>query len=371
MYRFVRQLQPDDIAAIAAFVQMETLEAGYATICEFHYLHHQLDGRPYDNIGELAAQIARAANESGIGLTLLPVLYQQGGCDGRPLAGGQLRFGNSQASFARLIEAAQSAISTLHDDSRIGVAVHSLRAVNSEGLDFATHLLSEAPLHIHIAEQKAEIDEVLQHTGKRPVEWLLENHDVDQRWCLIHATHMKKHEIVGLAITGAVAGLCPITEANLGDGIFEGQQFLTRGGQFGIGSDSNTRISLSEELRMLEYSQRLRDNARAVLAEPQISTGRVLFEGTATGGAQAAGRNAGTIEVGKLADLMALDGDHIDLFNKEDDTILDSFIFAGRGRMVREVWSAGRHVVKEGVHIKHDAITTCYRETIAALKDRM
>lgn len=371
MYRFVGQLRPDDIASIAAFVQMETLEAGYAAICDFHYLHHQVDGTPYNNIGEMAAQIAAAAAESGIGLTLLPVLYQQGGCNGRKLAGGQLRFGNSQESFAKLIEAANTGVSGLDNDSQVGVAVHSLRAVDPEGLEFATQLMPDAPLHIHIAEQKAEIEEVLQHYGKRPVEWLLEHYDVDQRWCLIHATHMQKHEIVGLAISGAIAGLCPITEANLGDGTFEGQQFLARGGQFGIGSDSNTCISLSQELRMLEYSQRLRDNARAVLAEPQISTGRVLFEATAKGGAQAAGRNAGAIEVGRLADLVALDGHHIDLFNKESDTILDSFIFAGNDKMVRDVWSAGRHVVKEGEHIKHNAITTRYRQTISALKDQI
>lgn len=371
MYRFLDHLTPDDIEAITAFAQMEMLEAGYAAVAEFHYVHHQPDGRPYGELAELSARIAAATETSGIGLTLLPVLYQYGGCDRRALAGGQRRFGNDPARFAALFAETEALISRLAADAQIGVAAHSLRAVSEEGLQFAAELAKDGPLHMHIAEQTAEIDEVLAARGRRPVEWLLDNHAVDERWCLIHCTHMLPHETEALARSGAVAGLCPITESSLGDGIFDGVRFAESGGRFGIGTDSNIRISLAEELRTLEYSQRLRDRGRARLADEDRSTGRFLFEAVLAGGAQAAGRESGAIGPGKLADLIALDGDAPDLLGKEGDTILDSFIFAGDNRMIRHVWSAGRHLVREGRHRGHDGIMRRYSKTILSLKDRL
>jgi formimidoylglutamate deiminase len=371
MYRYLDHLTPDDIEAITAFAQMGMLEAGYAGVAEFHYVHHQPDGSPYDEIAELSARIAAATETSGIGLTLLPVLYQYGGCDARALAGGQRRFGNDPDRFAALFADTEALISRLTADAQIGVAAHSLRAVSEEGLAFAADLAKGRPLHLHVAEQAAEIDEVLAARGKRPVEWLLDNHAVDERWCLIHCTNMLPHETEALARSGAIAGLCPITESSLGDGIFDGVRFAESGGRFGMGTDSNIRISLAEELRTLEYSQRLRDRGRARLAGDDRSTGRFLFEAALAGGAQAAGRDSGAIAPGKLADLIALDPDAPDLLGKEGDTILDSFIFAGDNRMIRDVWSAGRHVVHDGRHRDHDAIARRYRKTILSLKDRL
>lgn len=368
MFRFLDQLTPDHVQAIASFVQMEMLEAGYANNTEFHYLHHQPGGAPYDNIAEMAERIAAAAEITGIGLTLLPVHYQFGGCDKCPLGPGQIRFGNDPERFSKLYEESEKALKSLTFDTKMGVAPHSLRAVGREDLIATTRLSKDGPIHMHLAEQVAEVEEVSASWGKRPVEWLLENADIDENWCLIHCTQMDEHETVNLAKTGAVAGLCPITESSLGDGIFDGVRYLGAGGTIGIGSDSNIRISLSEELRTLDYSQRLRDKSRAALATPEHSTGRRLFEAAAKGGAQAAGRNSGRIEVGALADLMALDGTAVDLIGRTGDTILDTYIFAGDDRMVRDVWSAGRHVVTEGRHIAHDAIAGRYRKVMEQLK---
>lgn len=368
MYKFLNHLTPEHIEAIAAFVQMEMLEAGFGASAEFHYLHHQADGTPYDNIAELSDRIAAAAEQSGIGLTLLPVLYQYGGCDERPLGDGQVRFGNSDTQYAKLVDKAMDGLKHLPDDTRIGIAPHSLRAVNQSGLNAAIALDVPGPIHIHAAEQDAEVEDVKSHWGLRPVEWLLEHHDIDSRWCLIHATQMEEHETLGVAKSGAVVGLCPITEANLGDGIFDGIRYIKADGHFGIGSDSNIRISLSEELRLLEYSQRLVSRNRAVLAIPTQSTGRVLLQGAAIGGARATQRGSGQIEIGALADLCALSSDHIDLVDKTGDETLDSYIFAGDDNMVTDVWSAGRHMVKYGQHTNRAAIENRYRETMRSIR---
>ncbi|WP_050527720.1 formimidoylglutamate deiminase [Pseudorhodobacter aquimaris] len=369
MYRFLDRLTPEDVEAISAFVQMEMAEAGYAAVAEFHYLHHAPGGTPYDNRAEMAARVAAASARTGLGLTMLPVLYQFGGCDGRALGPGQNRFGNTPEEFVDLLEGAAAAIKTLPADTVLGLAPHSLRAVSKEALALAATLRPDAPIHMHLAEQTAEVDEVLAHRGARPTEWLLANADVDARWCLIHCTQMEPHETKGLAATGAVAGLCPITESSLGDGIFDGVAFAQAGGRWGIGSDSNIRISLSEELRTLDYSQRLRDRSRAALATADKSTGRVLFETAAKGGAQAGGRDAGTIEVGKLADLVALDASSPDMAGHQGDTTLDAFIFAGDDRMITDTWSAGRHLVSGGQHHDHDAITAAYTACVTKLRD--
>ena len=369
MYRFLERLGPPDVEAIAALVYIEMLEAGFAGVAEFHYLHHGPGGVPYDDPAELSGRIAAAAAETGIGLTLLPVLYCQGGTDGRPLAGGQRRFGNDMAGFVRLLDGAERAVAGVGPDARAGVAPHSLRAVPVEALTDLALLRPDAPIHMHIAEQEAEVAEVLATHGATPVRWLLEIGDIGPRWCLIHCTHMAPEETAGLARSGATAGLCPITESSLGDGIFDGARFLAEGGTFGIGSDSNIRIALSEELRTLEYSQRLRDRARAVLADPGRSTGRALFTTACKGGARALGRDAGSIRPGAWADLIAIDGQALAVAGLDGDALLDGWIFAGDDRLVRDVWSAGRHVVRAGRHIARDRVEARYRAAIARLRD--
>lgn len=368
MYQFLDQLTPDDIQAIAAFVQMEMLEAGYATNVEFHYLHNQPGGKPYDNIAELSARIAAATATTGIALTLLPVHYQYGGCDQRALNDGQRRFGTDIHSFANLWSGARDALASLPADTGIGVAPHSLRAIARDSFSELLQLAPDAPFHMHLAEQLAEVSEVEQHWGARPVEWLMENAPVDERWCLIHCTQMTSAETAALARSGAVAGLCPITESSLGDGIFNAVEYLEAGGRLGIGSDSNIRISLSEELRTLDYSQRLRDHSRAALATTAQSTGRRLYEQAVAGGAQAAGRHSGAIETGRWADLLVLDARHVDLDQLSGDTLLDTFIFAGDDRMVSEVWAAGRHQVSHGQHVNRASIEHDYRVVMRKLR---
>ena len=367
MYRFLDQLTPEDIQAIAAQVQMEMLEAGYAASVEFHYLHHQAGGAPYDDRGELSARIVAAAAQTGVGLTLLPVLYAQGGVDGRALGPGQNRFGNDLDGYLAVLESAQRAMRHLPGDCRLGVAPHSLRAVTPDALKVLQNF--EGPIHMHLAEQIPEVEEITAAYGARPVEWTLDNLDVDARWCLIHCTQMTPEETRNLARSGAVAGLCPITESSLGDGIFNGVDWVDAGGKWGIGSDSNILISMTEELRTLEYSQRLVTHNRAVLATAEKSTGRALFEGACAGGAQAAGRASGSIAVGQWADLVSLDGDVTDFIGRQGDSLLDSWIFAGNEPCISDVWAAGRHVVKDGRHVARDAIRGAFRATLGRLQD--
>ncbi|MGR3639197.1 formimidoylglutamate deiminase [Alterinioella nitratireducens] len=371
MFRFLDRLSPDHVEAIAAFVQMEILEAGYATNAEFHYLHHQRGGVPYDDLAEMSGRIAAAADQTGIGLCLLPVHYQFGGCDGRDLGPGQIRFGNDRERFDRLHAGAVEALAPLPADTTHGVAPHSLRAVGVDDLKSYGARFATGPIHMHLAEQIPEVEEVEAHWGARPVEWALEHMGLDGRWCLIHCTQMTPQETRGLAETGAVAGLCPITESSLGDGIFDGVRWLGHGGRIAIGSDSNIRIALAEELRTLDYSQRLRDHSRAALATAEKSTGRRLYDTMLAGGAQAAGRETGALEKGRWADMVALDAGSIHLEGRAGDTALDAWIFAGDDRLVTDVWAAGRHRVQAGRHVAREAITAAYRRTLADLKDAL
>ena len=367
MYRFTKELSPDQIEAIAALVFMEMQEAGYASVGEFHYVHHQSDGTAYDDLAELSGRIAAAAAETGIGLTHLPVLYTYGGAGQVPLQAGQARFGNTIDRYNDLVDRARYLLRSLPADSQVGIAPHSLRATCPEELGAVLHDHGNGPVHIHIAEQPKEVADILQWLGARPVEWLLENVDVSDKWCLIHATHMTEAETRDMAGSGAVAGLCPITEANLGDGPFNGPSYLAQGGRFGIGSDSNVLISLTEEIRTLEYSQRLRDVARNVMVVGEGSIGETLFRGAARGGAQALGRGAGEIAVGELADLMAIDSTDIALCALQTDQLIDGLCFAGRDRVVTDVWSAGRHSVRGGQHIGRERIVANYRTAMKSL----
>lgn len=367
MYRFVDRLTPEQVEAIAALVFLEMQEAGFAAVGEFHYLHHQPGGAPYDDPAELTLRIFAAAGATGIGLTHLPVLYSYGGAGMQPLAGGQRRFGTSAATFPRLLDAVRTAARALPEDTRVGIAPHSLRATSPEDLALVLPLAQGAPVHIHAAEQPKEVADVTAWLGARPVEWLLGNTAVGTGWCTIHATHMTQAETEAFARSGAVAGLCPITEGNLGDGIFNGPGWLAAGGAFGIGSDSNVRISLGEELRALEYSQRLRDLARNVMVRGEGSVGETLYTGAAAGGAAALGRDAGSIAPGRLADLVAVDPEHPALCALRPDQMLDGLVFAAPGSIVTDLWSAGRHQVRDGRHIHRDAIIARFRQHISDL----
>jgi formimidoylglutamate deiminase len=371
MFRFLDRLTPEHIEAITALVQMEMLEAGYGASVEFHYLHHQPGGLRYDNVAETADRVLSASDQTGLGLYLLPVHYQFGGCDQRALTAGQIRFSNTFEEFQHLVQVTQDSVKAAPEDTNIGVAPHSLRAVGADHLRSYTSAFATGPIHMHLAEQRAEVEEVEAHWGARPVTWALNNLDIDDRWCLIHCTQMTPDETVKLAQSGAVAGLCPITESSLGDGIFDAIRWCDSAGAFAIGSDSNIRISLSEELRTLDYSQRLRDGTRAALATQSQSTGRRMFEGIVKGGAQASGRQTGRIETGYWADMLALNTNSEFMWGREEDAALDAWIFTGDDRLVTDVWSAGRHMVQAGVHTRRNEIVAAYKDTIEDLRDTL
>ncbi|MDB5674377.1 MAG: formimidoylglutamate deiminase [Sphingomonas bacterium] len=364
MYRFLDRLTPDDIAAITALAYVEMLESGFTRVGEFHYLHNDIDGRRYADPAETAGAIIAAAGTSGIGLTLLPVFYAHGDFGGAPAAPGQRRFLSDVDGFAALVEASRA---KLPADANLGIAPHSLRAVTPDELRAILPLATGGPLHIHAAEQLREVEACLAWSGARPVEWLLDHAAVDRRWCLIHATHLNDSECDRLASSGAVAGLCPVTEANLGDGVFPAMRYLAAGGRFGTGTDSNILIDAASELRAVEYSQRLTHRRRALLAdEDEPSVGQKLFTAAQTGGAQALGVSGG-LSVGAPADLLSLDLDHVALAGAATDTLLDRWIFAGRHGAIDAVWRGGRQWVERGRHIAADAVAARYRQTMAGL----
>lgn len=363
MYRFQAALTPDEVEAIAALAYMEMLESGFTAVAEFHYLHHAPDGTAYTDPAELCARIAAAACETGIGLTLLPVFYAHGGFREAPPSPGQCRFVSDLDLYARLLHGAERAIATL-PDAHVGLAPHSLRAVSVQELNELAAIAAGRVLHIHIAEQTREVDECLAATGQRPVDHLLAHVPVDRRWCLVHATHMTKAETAALAATSAVAGLCPVTEADLGDGLFPALDWHRADGRFGIGTDSNTAISVAQELRLLEYGQRLLHRARNLLAPTGISTGRHLWDQCTRGGAQALRRHIGAIAPGHRADIITIDPAHAALAGRADDALLDAMIFATTASCVDTVMVGGRALVHNGRHIARDPIIARYRTAI-------
>lgn len=365
MYRFALSMTPDQVEAVAAQLYVEMLEAGFSRVGEFHYLHHDRDGKPYANIAEMAERIAAAAADTGIGLTLLPVFYAHSSFGGAAPNEGQRRFINDVNRFARLVEKCRESVHALNQ-AVVGVAPHSLRAVTPEELEKIAAMAPDGPIHIHVAEQVKEVEDCLAWSGARPVEWLLANAKVDKRWCLIHATHMTDAETIGMAKSGAVAGLCPITEANLGDGTFAAPLFAGHGGRFGIGSDSNVLIGLPDELRQLEYSQRLAHRARNVLAVAGGSTGRALFDAALDGGSAALGAGPAHISSGASADFVSLDGNHPSLSGRAGDAILDAWIFAN-GTKVDCVWVHGVKLASGGRHARRDAIAERFRNVMTAL----
>ena len=360
MYRIAARFDPDSLHAVAAQLYAEMLEAGYTRVCEFHYLHHAPEGQPYADPAAMSNALIRAARDTGIRLTLLPVLYMAGGFDGRPLSSRQRRFGFDVDGYLRLFETLRAQEG---DDLRVGCALHSLRAVPAAAMrEVLDALPQDTPVHIHIAEQIGEVQDSLALRGAHPVEWLLANADVGERWTLVHATHLDDGEIAGIARSGAVVALCPTTEANLGDGLFPMRDFLAANGRWGIGSDSHISVSPVEELRWLEYGQRLLSRHRNVIADAgEPGVGAALLRGVADSRASSTGFDDGDDE------WLLLDSGATQFVGATDGDIADRWIFAGNRPLVKEVRIAGETLVADGRHRDRDAIAKDYREAISKL----
>jgi formimidoylglutamate deiminase len=367
MYRFAAQITPDSLFAIASQLYVEMLEAGYTSVCEFHYLHHRPDATPYADPAAMSQAIVAAARETGIGLTLLPVLYMSGGFDGRPLSERQQRFGHTVDAFLALL---QSLRAQQDAQLNVGIAFHSLRAVPEAAMREVLDALGAArlPIHLHVAEQIGEVQDSLALRNARPVEWLLANMPVDARWTLVHATHLTPEETRGIAHSGATVAICPTTEANLGDGLFPLRDYLEAGGIWGIGSDSQISVSPVEELRWLEYGQRLLTRQRNLaVAGHDRSTGEALLLQALHGGARSSMRPIGALQAGQRADFLLLDAQAPQLASATGDDAIDRFVFSGNRNLVRETWVGGQRVVADGRHIHGDRILARYRSAIADL----
>lgn len=371
MHGFVTRITPDQHQAIAAQLYMEMLKAGYTSVGEFHYLHLDPNGRPYDDPAEMSRRAVAAAAHAGIGMTMLPVLYSVGGYRGVEPNAGQRRYILDVPRFLEIV-AAMAEQAAGNPALRVGIAPHSVRQVPAEPLFEALNGIqgidTDMPIHIHAAEQVRDVDEHVATTGARPVEWLLAHAPVNAHWCLVHATHLTGDEVIGMARSGAVAGLCPTTEANLGDGLFPLEAYLAAGGAWGIGSDSHASVNPVEELRWLEYGRRLATLSRNVAAPGQGgSTGARLLDDAMAGGARALGRAVGAIAEGCSADLVVLDPNDPALYGRDGDALIDSWIFSSNAPLADQVMAAGRWIVSDGRHVNEDAISAAYRKAIGEL----
>ena len=366
MYRFAARFTPERLHAVAAQLYSEMLEAGYTTVCEFHYLHHAPDGRPYANPAAMSHAIIAAARETGIRLTLLPVLYMTGGFDGRPLSERQQRFGHDVDAYLRLLDSLRA---DEGDDLRVGCALHSLRAVPADAMRTVLAALpNDSRIHIHIAEQTAEVDECVAVRGARPVRWLLDNAPVDSRWTMVHATHLDPGEVQGVARSGATVAICTTTEGNLGDGLFPLRDYLDAGGRWGVGSDSHISVSPVEELRWLEYGQRLVTRRRNIaVGSASTSVGETLLQGVMASAVDSTGHGVGLLDEKRHADLLVLDTAAPAFTGARDEDAVDRWLFSGNRNVVREAWVGGRRVVADGRHGQREAIEARYRSTMAQL----
>jgi formimidoylglutamate deiminase len=368
MYHYLERIQPEHLFHISAQLYLEMLKAGYSCVGEFQYLHHDLDGSPYANRAEMSLQCMQAAQQVGLGFTALPVLYRYGGFGSADPIDGQKRFLNDAGGFIDIVTRLQQASATDANTS-VGIAPHSLRAISGELLREVIGALDNlAAIHVHIAEQTKEVEDCLAWSQMRPVEWLFDQFEVDPSWCLIHATHMNAAETSAMAQNGCVAGLCPTTEANLGDGFFNAIDYFKQDGCWAIGSDSHISIDPVEELRWLEYGQRLLTRKRNVLVSPgAANTGRNLLDGALKGGARACGRNIGSITTGARADFIVLDDQHPRLYGRQQDDLLDSWIFSGNENLVRDVYIGGNKIIDHGRHADEEIIQRNYRTTLDQL----
>ena len=361
MYEFLLQLNPDDVFIVARQLYLEMLKAGYTWVGEFHYLHNDVSGNRFGNIGEMSSAIIRAAQESGIGLCMLPVLYQRGGFDNSPLEGAQRRFELSNEQFNEVVQFCRG-----HDgaDYRCGIALHSLRAVEPLAGRTAIGTSTKNPVHIHVAEQTKEVDDCISAHGMRSVEFLFDSYEVDENWCLIHATHLSENEVGMIAKSGAVVGLCPTTEANLGDGFFSAQPYLEQNGRISIGSDSHCSVDLRDELRTLEYGQRLSYRSRAMLGTELSSVGRHLYDASFSGGSLAIGLPGEGIQVGARADLTLVDPQHPAVVGSRHDSLIDCVVFTNSGNPIRGTMVGGK--LRD---VGDDAFAESFAESSAAFAD--
>lgn len=366
MYRLVGRLNPDQVEAIASYLYIDMLKGGYTSVAEFHYLHHNIDGRPYADRAEMAKRALAAAERTGIGITLLPVMYAHGGFGGKEPAAGQRRFLHRTEDYLKLLQTLASDCD--HRLRRLGACFHSLRAVTPDEMKAVLAATDDGrPVHIHIAEQQKEVDDCLAWSGRRPIQWLYDEFAVDHRWCLIHATHADDEEVTRMAKSGAVVGICPTTEANLGDGLFPAIDYARQGGRFGVGSDSHVSLSVVEELRWLEYGQRLKHERRNRLysaARPNI--GAFLYDACVAGGAQALGQPVGRIATGQRADLVVLDGAHPLMAHISGDDILSRWLFGGTDRLVKDVMVGGAWTVQDGRLAEEEAAGRRFADVIKA-----
>ena len=358
MYAMAARFDPELLQAVASQLYVEMLEAGYTTVCEFHYLHHAPDGRPYAQADAMSQALLRAARDTGIRITLLPVLYMTGGFDGRPLSARQQRFGHSVDAYLRLLDTLRASEG---DTVRIGCALHSLRAVPSDAMhEVLTALPAASRIHIHIAEQLPEVEECMALRGARPVQWLLDSVPVDARWTLVHATHLDEEEVRDIAGSGAAVAICTSTEGNLGDGLFPLRDYLDAGGRWGIGSDSNSSVDPVEELRWLEYGQRLRAQRRNIASSMRVpSVGATLLDGVRASAADSTGFAD--------EDRIVLDADAPILAGATDGDVVDRWLFSGNRPLVRDVEVAGVRVVEDGRHRDRETVAARYREAMRKL----
>jgi formimidoylglutamate deiminase len=372
MYRYLERIQPHHLYAIARMLYLEMLQAGYTAVGEFQYLHHDPDGNAYADPAEMTMQCLQAATDVGIGFTALPVLYRYGGFGSREPLEGQKRFLNDSETFCEIVQGLQRNCAGDQNCS-VGIAPHSLRAIDEPLLKEVLNNLAETNLaanHIHVAEQIREVEDCVAWSGQRPVEWLLDHFEIDPNWCLVHATHMDEAETVRLAKSGAIAGLCPTTEANLGDGFFNLADYVENNGSWAIGSDSHISMSPVEELRWLEYGQRLLLRQRNFMANPDtLSTGMSLFGSALSGGSRACGRSIDGIRVGNRADFIVLDSNHPRLTGRKADDLMDSWIFSGNANPVSDVYIGGRKCIDNGCHRDQDEIKYQFMQTLKELSE--
>ena len=373
MYRLADRLTPETYEAIAALVYLEMLQFGMTAVCEFHYVHHAAGGAVHANPAEMSDRLIAAAQRTGLGMTILPVLYAHGGIN-KPVEDSQKRFTHSVDDYLKLIDTLRSR-RTDNPNLNVGLALHSLRAVTPDEVHAALAGMKamdpDARLHIHVSETTHEVTEVEAGLGARPVQWLLDNVALDEHWCLVHATHLDASEISGAAASGAVAGLCPLTEATMGDGFFPLIDYHAAGGAWGIGTDSHYSTSIAEELRILECGKRLELRRRNVIAHPHdgqpVHTGRLLFDTALAGGEQASGQGGGALATGRRADLVMLDGESNVLLGHGPQTVLDAWLLGGTQNPVRDVMVAGKWVIQDGAHPDEAQIKAAYCAAMAQL----